>query len=66
MSAPVNREKGITASLTETWPVGIAGTSWSASASPSIRRQAIFAIGAPIALLTKGTVRDARGFASIT
>ena len=66
VSVPLNRENGITASLTETWPVGIAGRSWSASFSPSISRQAIFAIGAPIALLTNGTVRDARGFASIT
>ena len=54
VSAPEKRENGSTASLTETWPSGIAGTSWSASASPSISRQAIFAIGAPIAFETNG------------
>ncbi len=34
--------------------------------SPSITRQASLARGIPIALLTKGTVRDARGLASMT
>ena len=38
----------------------------SASRSPSINRQAIFASGTPIAFDTNGTVRDARGLASIT
>ena len=38
----------------------------SASRSPSISRQAIFASGTPIALETNGTVREARGLASIT
>ena len=45
---------------------GVAGTSWSARRSPSIRRHAIFASGAPIAFETNGIVREARGFASIT
>ena len=65
-SAPAKRANGSTASLTQTWPSGIAGSSWSASASPSISRQAIFASGAPIAFETNGTVREARGLASIT
>ena len=34
--------------------------------SPRISRQATFASGTPIAFDTNGTVRDARGFASIT
>ena len=38
----------------------------SASRSPSISRHAIFASETPIAFDTNGTVRDARGFASIT
>ena len=38
----------------------------SRSRSPSISRQATFASDTPIAFETNGTVRDARGFASIT
>ena len=38
----------------------------SASFSPSMIRQASLATGSPIALETNGTVRDARGLASIT
>ena len=34
--------------------------------SPSMMRQAILASGTPIALETKGTVREARGLASMT
>ena len=34
--------------------------------APSITRQAILASGTPVALLTNGTVREARGLASIT
>ncbi len=34
--------------------------------SPSMIRQASFASGTPTALDTNGTVRDARGLASIT
>ena len=65
-SAPAKRANGSTASLTQTWPLGIVGSSCSASGSPSISRQASFASGAPIALETNGTVREARGLASIT
>ena len=38
----------------------------SARRSPSISRQATFASGTPIAFDTNGTVREARGLASIT
>ncbi len=38
----------------------------SASRSPSISRQATFASGTPTAFETNGTVREARGLASIT
>ena len=38
----------------------------SASFSPSITRQASLASGRPVALETNGTVREARGLASIT
>ena len=65
-SAPAKRANGSTASLTLTWSPGASGSSWSARASPSISRQAILASGAPIALDTNGTVREARGFASRT
>ena len=65
-SAPAKRAKGSTASLTLTCPGGPSGRSWSASFSPSISRAASFASGMPIALETKGTVREARGLASIT
>ena len=65
-SAPAKRAKGSTASLTLTCPAGAGGISWSARRSPSISRQAILASGAPVALETKGTVREARGLASIT
>ena len=66
VSAPAKRANGSTASLTETWPLCIEGSSIPESGSPSISRQAIFASGAPIAFETNGTVREARGFASIT
>ena len=53
--------------MTETWRGGRgAGRSSSASRSPSISRQATFASGNPVAFDTNGTVRDARGLASIT
>ena len=38
----------------------------SRSLRPVIKRAAIFARGTPVALETYGTVRDARGFTSIT
>ena len=69
-SAPANRSNGSTASLTETCSAPSqppsSGRSMSASRSPSITRQAILASGSPVALETNGTVRDARGLASIT
>ena len=42
------------------------GRSRSAIRSPSMIRQAILASGTPIALETNGTVREARGLASMT
>ena len=67
-SAPSKRSNGITASLTQTWSQasGSSGSRRSAMRSPSMIRHAIFASGTPIALETNGTVRDARGLASIT
>ena len=67
-SARGKRPNGSTASLTDTWPgdAGSARSSMSASRSPSISRQATLASGTPIALDTNGTVREARGLASIT
>ena len=37
-----------------------------ASLAPAITRAPIFATGTPVALATKGTVREARGFTSST
>ena len=66
-SAPAKRSNGSTASLTETWlPHGSSGSPIAASFSPSITRQASLASGRPVALETNGTVRDARGLASMT
>ena len=67
-SAPAKRSKGSTASLTETWSRGApsAGRPSSAMRAPSMIRQAILASGIAVALETKGTVREARGLASIT
>ena len=67
-SAPAKRSNGSTASLTATCAAGIAsaGRPRSASRSPSMSRQAILASGTPIALDTNGTVREARGLASMT
>ena len=61
------RPNGRTASFTDTCR-GKRGmpSSMSARRSPSIRRHATFASDTPIALDTNGTVREARGFASIT
>src|SRR5271165_6457580 len=70
-SEPSKRSKGSTASLTETcspkpspWREG--ASSSSAMRSPSMMRQASLASGTPTALETNGTVREARGLASIT
>ena len=48
------------------WRAGSAGRPSSASVAPSMIRQAILASGTPVALDTNGTVREARGLASIT
>ena len=66
-SARGKRPNGSTASLTDTWlPVKGSASSMSASRSPSISRAATLASGTPTALETNGTVREARGLASIT
>ena len=67
-SEPSKRSNGSTASLTLTWSarIGSSGRSRSAIRSPSMIRQASLASGMPIALETNGTVREARGLASMT
>ena len=67
-SEPSKRSKGSTASLTLTWSAAMAsaGRSRSPIRSPSMTRQAILASGTPTALETNGTVREARGLASMT
>ena len=70
-SEPSKRSNGSTASLTETCspkpsPSRSRGRSSSAIDSPSMIRQASLASGRPTALETNGTVREARGLASIT
>ena len=69
-SASGKRLNGSTASLTATWPVTGGRSSPSsrraASESPTISRAATFTRGTPVALATKGTVRLARGLASMT
>ncbi len=71
VSTSGKRLNGSTASFTDTcsrlWQrVGSSSWSRSASRSPSSSRQAIFASGTPTAFDTNGTVREARGLASIT
>ena len=71
MSTSGKRSNGSTASFTATWPPAAGGrsspsTRSSASVAPSITRAATLASGTPVALLTNGTVRLARGLASIT
>ena len=66
VSAPANLSNGRTASLTATWVrTGSSVKPTSARVSPAIRRAACAARGAPTAFATKGTVRDARGLASM-
>ena len=67
-SEPAKRSNGSTASLTDDVVAAriVGQVRASASFSPSITRQAILASGTPVALETNGTVRDARGLASIT
>ena len=66
VSTPSNFTNGNTTSLTETWRGSISVMPSSASVLPAITFAAIFASGLPIALLTNGTVRDARGLTSST
>ncbi len=67
ISVPGNRAKGKTASLTEKCEGTISEVKPSSRrVFPDITRAAILARGLPIALLTKGTVREARGFTSST
>ena len=66
VSTPGKRANGKTASLTPTW-FGAGGLRPKLlSGSPAMTRAAILAIGMPITLATKGTVRDARGLTSST
>ena len=71
VSASGKRVNGSTASLTLTWPPVTGGTSSpssrsSARVAPAMTRAATLARGTPVALDTNGTVRLARGLASIT
>ena len=71
VSTSGKRLNGSTASLTDTWAPGAGGFSTpsarsSASVAPTITRAATLARGTPVALATNGTVRLARGLASIT
>ena len=66
------RLQGSTASLTAMWspvdlraPAGPRSRS-SSSVAPHMTRAATFTSGTPVALATNGTVREARGLASIT
>ena len=70
-SASGNLSNGSTASLTATWsPATRSRSSPSArnpaNVAPIITRLATLASGTPVALATNGTVREARGLASIT
>ena len=66
VSAPANLSNGSTASFTATCPnTGSSVNPSSASVSPAISRDAYAASGWPTALATNGTVRDARGLASM-
>ena len=65
-SAPAKRAKGSTASLTLTCSGGAVGQVLVGELLAQHQPAAIFASGTPIAFETKGTVREARGLASIT
>mmetsp|Transcript_834 Transcript_834/g.3462 ORF Transcript_834/g.3462 Transcript_834/m.3462 type:complete len:311 (-) Transcript_834:2583-3515(-) len=66
VSAPGNLSKGRTASFTATWSSFTSSVKlMSFSVAPAITSDAYLARGWPIALATKGTVRDARGLASM-
>jgi len=67
VSAREKRWKGKTASFTLRWRgTFVARMPCSASDFPTVQRAAMRAQGMPVALPTKGTVREARGFASST
>ena len=71
VSTSGKRLNGSTASFTATCAPSAGGRSKpsarsSSNVAPSITRAATLASGTPVALLTNGTVRLARGFASIT
>ena len=71
VSTSGKRPKGRTASFTLTWPPLTGGRRRPSSRScssvaPTITRDATLASGTPVALATKGTVRLARGLASMT
>ena len=57
----------MTASFTLKWSSlrSSGGSPMSASFSPAMMRAAAFASGTPVALEANGTVREARGFASM-
>ena len=64
-SQPGNRANGSTASFTATWrKTGSFVNPISFSVWPAMNRAAMPASGTPVALLTNGTVREARGFTS--
>ena len=67
-SAPRKRPNGMTASLTLKCSRrrSSSGRFRSASFSPAMTRAASFASGTPVAFETNGTVRLARGLASMT
>ena len=67
VSAPGKRPKGMTASFTLKCSKrrSSGGSPKSASLSPAMTRAAHFASGTPVAFEVKGTVRLARGFASM-
>ena len=67
MSTPGNLANGKTASLTETYlGIGSVVTPWFSSDLPTMTRAAAWARFSPVALETKGTVREARGLTSKT
>ena len=68
VSTPGNRANGNTGDFTQYWFDLQFGREVRTRAAffPTISFAAIFASGTPVALLTNGTVRDARGFTSST
>ena len=63
-SAPGKRAKGNTVSLTAKGTSGLRRSCSGSSCRPIISHSACLASGVPMALLTKGTVREARGLTS--